>query len=81
MLYTRKGTERIIRYAFETARTRPRKHLTLIDKANAVRAQDLYTRVFAEVAKEYPDIETAPPVRGRRLHAHGGESGGRSTPR
>ena len=59
MSYTRKGTERIIRYAFEMAMTRPRKHLTLIDKANAVRAQDLYTRVFAEVAKEYPEVETA----------------------
>ncbi|MAW60523.1 MAG: 3-isopropylmalate dehydrogenase [Planctomycetes bacterium] len=59
MSYTRKGTERIIRYAFEVAMTRPRKHLTLIDKANAVRAQDLYTRVFAEVAQEYPEVETA----------------------
>ncbi len=59
MTYTRKGTERIIRYAFEIARSRPRKHLTLIDKANAVRAQDLYTRVFAEVGEEYPDVETA----------------------
>jgi len=59
MTYTRKGTERIIRYAFETAMQRPRKHLTLIDKANAVRAQDLYTRVFAEVAVEYPEVETA----------------------
>ncbi len=58
MRYTRKGTERIIRYAFEVARTRKRKELLLIDKANAVRAQDIYTRVFAEVAKEYPDIRT-----------------------
>ena len=59
MLYTWKGTERIIRYAFETAMARPRKHLTLIDKANAVRAQSLYTRVFAELAKEFPEVETA----------------------
>lgn len=58
MLYTYKGTERIIRYAFETAMTRPRKHLTLIDKANAVRAQSLYTRLFAEIAKEFPEVET-----------------------
>jgi 3-isopropylmalate dehydrogenase len=58
MRYTRKGTERIIRYAFEVARGRPRKQLTLVDKANAVRAQDLYTRVFAEVAQEYPDVKT-----------------------
>ncbi|RMH03302.1 MAG: 3-isopropylmalate dehydrogenase [Planctomycetota bacterium] len=58
MRYTRKGTERVIRYAFELARTRPRRQLTLIDKANAVRAQDLYTRVFAEVGEEYPDVRT-----------------------
>jgi 3-isopropylmalate dehydrogenase len=58
MLYTYKGTERIIRYAFEVAAGRPRKHLTLIDKANAVRAQDLYSRVFADVAKEFPNVTT-----------------------
>jgi len=59
MLYTYKGTERIIRYAFETAQNRPRKHLTLIDKANAVRAQDLYSRVFAALSTEFPDVTTA----------------------
>lgn len=59
MRYTRAGTERIIRYAFEVARRRPRKHLTLIDKANAVRAQDLYSRVFAEIGAEYADVECA----------------------
>ena len=57
MRYTRKGTERVIRYAFELARRRNKhKKLLMIDKANAVRAQDLWTRVFAEVGKEYPDI-------------------------
>lgn len=59
MVYTRFGTERVIRYAFELARQRnKRKTVTLIDKANAVRAQDLWTRTFADVAKEYPDIKT-----------------------
>jgi 3-isopropylmalate dehydrogenase len=58
MVYTRVGVERVIRYSFDLARTRPRKQLTLIDKANAVRAQDLWTRTFAEVAAEYPDIKT-----------------------
>jgi 3-isopropylmalate dehydrogenase len=58
ILFTRKGVERVIRYAFELARRRnKRKKLTLIDKANAVRAMDLWTRVFAEVGAEYPDIE------------------------
>ncbi len=58
MIYTRHGVERVIRYAFEAARTRPRKQLTLVDKANAIRPQDIWTRVFAAVAKEYPDIKT-----------------------
>jgi 3-isopropylmalate dehydrogenase len=64
MIYTRRGTERIIRYAFELARRRGPKRgaskprVTMIDKANAVRAQDLWTRTFADVAKEYPGIET-----------------------
>ncbi len=58
MVYTREGVERVIRYAFDIAKTRPRKQITLVDKANAVRAQDLWTRTFAEVATEYPDIKT-----------------------
>jgi len=56
ILFTRKGVERVIRYAFELARSRKRKKLTLIDKANAIRAMDLWTRVFAEVGAEYPDV-------------------------
>jgi 3-isopropylmalate dehydrogenase len=58
MVFTRKGCERVIRYAFEVARTRPRKKLTLVDKSNAIRPQDVWTRAFADVAKEYPDIAT-----------------------
>ena len=65
MVFTRKGTERIIRYAFELARERAKARgeggrkpkLTMVDKANAIRAQDLWTRVFEEVGKEYPDVE------------------------
>jgi 3-isopropylmalate dehydrogenase len=58
MVYTRHATERIIRYAFQVARQRKRKKVTMIDKANALRAQDLWTRTFADVAKEFPDVET-----------------------
>lgn len=64
MVYTARGTERIIRHAFELARKRgPKKGrdkpmVTRIDKANAVRAQDIWTRIFAKVAKEYPDVAT-----------------------
>ncbi len=58
MVYTRSGVERVIRYAYEYCRKRnDKKLLTLVDKANAVRAQDIWTRVFAEVGKEYPDIK------------------------
>jgi 3-isopropylmalate dehydrogenase len=57
IIFTRKGTERVIRYAFDLARRRGRgKKLTLVDKANAVRAMDLWTRTFEEVGREYPDI-------------------------
>jgi 3-isopropylmalate dehydrogenase len=64
MVYTARGTERIIRHAFETAQKRGPKpgkekpQVTLIDKANAVRAQDIWTRIFAKVAKEYPGVAT-----------------------
>src|SRR5690349_23758012 len=54
ILFTRRGTERVIRYAFELCRKRARaKKLTLVDKANAVRAMDLWTRTFEEVGREY----------------------------
>jgi 3-isopropylmalate dehydrogenase len=57
IIFTRKGVERVIRYAFDLARRRgKRKKLTLVDKANAVRAMDLWTRTFEEVGREYPDI-------------------------
>jgi 3-isopropylmalate dehydrogenase len=57
IIFTRKGVERVVRYAFELTRARGRANkLTLVDKANAVRAMDLWTRVFAEVGAEYPDI-------------------------
>lgn len=56
--YTWKGTERITRFAFETARKRNgRKKVTLVDKANAIRAHDLHRRVFDHVAKDYPDVQ------------------------
>ncbi len=58
MIYTRAGCERVIRFAFEFCRKRNKgRKLTLVDKANAVKAQELWTRTFSEVGEEYPDIE------------------------
>ena len=58
MIYTRAGCERIIRYAYDLCRRRAKaKKLTLVDKANALRPQDIWTRTFAEVGLEYEDIQ------------------------
>lgn len=58
-VYTRKGTERCIRYAFEfTKKRNKRNNLTLCDKSNVLTyGHDLWQRTFQEVGKEYPDIE------------------------
>lgn len=57
---TRKGAERCIRYGFELARSRERKHLTLVHKTNVLTfSGDLWERTFNEVATEYPDVDTA----------------------
>lgn len=54
---TRKGSERIIRAAFEYARKFGRKKVTVVHKANVVRATDgLFLEAAREVAKDYPDI-------------------------
>ena len=58
-IFTRTGVERIHRFAFELARSRPRKHLTLVTKSNAQRhGMVMWDEIFYEVAKSYPDVET-----------------------
>lgn len=58
-LMSRPGCERIVRYAFEYAQNRPRKHLTCMTKDNIMKMTDgLFHRVFDEIASEYPDVET-----------------------
>ena len=57
---TRMGVERAVRYAFELARTRARKHVTLVHKTNVLQfSGDLWQRTFNEVAASYPDVATA----------------------
>ncbi len=58
-IFTRTGVARIHRFAFELAKKRPRKHLTLVTKSNAQRhGMVMWDEIFYEVAKDYPDVET-----------------------
>jgi len=57
---TRKGVERIIRYAFDFARRTGRTRVCMSDKSNALTfAHDLWQRVFKLVRAEYPEIEAS----------------------
>jgi len=57
MVATRKGSERVSRYAFELARREGRKKVTLVHKANILKAvSGLFLDVSREVASQYPDI-------------------------
>jgi tartrate dehydrogenase/decarboxylase/D-malate dehydrogenase len=58
-VFTRAGVTRIHRYAFELARGRPRRHLTLVTKSNAQRhGMVMWDEIFYEVARDYPDVAT-----------------------
>jgi isocitrate dehydrogenase (NAD+) len=55
---TRKGSERIVRYAFELARKTGRKKVTIVHKANILKSTSgLFLKTAREVAAHYPDIE------------------------
>lgn len=57
-IFTYHGVERIMRFAFETARSRPRKKLTVVTKSNAQRnGMVFWDRVALEVSKDFPDVE------------------------
>ncbi len=59
-VFTRRGTDRIMEYAFELARKRKRKHVTSATKSNGiVHTMPFWDERFAEVSKRYPDVETA----------------------
>jgi tartrate dehydrogenase/decarboxylase / D-malate dehydrogenase len=56
-MMTRAGVQRIMRFAFALARTRPRKFLTVVTKSNAQRhAMVMWDEIAAEVAAEFPDV-------------------------
>jgi len=63
LVVTRKGIERICRYAFELARKRNgapgdgKKRVTVCDKANVLKTYAFFRKVFDEVGENYPDIE------------------------
>jgi 3-isopropylmalate dehydrogenase len=65
-VYTWKGCERAVRYAFEIAKQRAEMRgkggrtpcVTLVDKSNAIRPLDIWSRAMAHVAQDFPGIET-----------------------
>lgn len=58
-VFTRSGIRRVQKVAFELARSRRRKHLTLVTKSNAQRhGMVLWDEVFAELAADYPEVTT-----------------------
>jgi tartrate dehydrogenase/decarboxylase/D-malate dehydrogenase len=58
-IFTRRGTDRIMRYAFELAMKRPAKHLSSATKSNGiVHSMPFWDRRFAQMSKHYPEIST-----------------------
>src|SRR6202521_6251037 len=56
-ILTRAGVERIFRFAFALARSRPRKLMTIVTKSNAQRhAMVMWDEIGAEIAREFPDV-------------------------
>jgi tartrate dehydrogenase/decarboxylase / D-malate dehydrogenase len=57
-MMTRAGVERIMRYAFNLAQSRPRKLLTVVTKSNAQRhAMVMWDEIAVQIAKEFPDVK------------------------
>ncbi|MFG5384719.1 tartrate dehydrogenase [Yoonia sp. R2-816] len=58
-VFTRKGTDRIMRYAFELAQKRARKHVTSATKSNGIKhSMPFWDERFAEMSKAYPEVST-----------------------
>ena len=59
-VFTRKGVDRVLRYAFELARKRKTKHVTSATKSNGIiHTMPYWDERFNAIAREYPDIQTA----------------------
>jgi len=58
MVYTRKGVERVVRYAFELAKKKGRTKVTNVDKANVLVCSQFWRSIFQKIAAEYPGIDT-----------------------
>lgn len=59
-VFTRRGVDRILRYAFELAKTRPRRQVTSATKSNGIiHTMPYWDERFALMAQQYPDIETS----------------------
>ena len=59
-IFTRKGCDRVMRYAFERARRRPRKHVTSATKSNGIiHSMPYWDERFAAIGTEFPDVKTA----------------------
>ena len=58
--FTRRGCDRVIRYAFELARTRAKRHVTSATKSNGIiHSMPFWDERFAAIAKDYPDVRTS----------------------
>ena len=58
-VFTRRGCDRVIRYAFELAKKRPRRHVTSATKSNGiVYSMPFWDERFAAISKKYPDVKT-----------------------
>ena len=58
-IFTRRGVDRILKYAFETARARPKKHLTSATKSNGITVtMPFWDERFRAMAAQYPDVRT-----------------------
>ena len=58
-VFTRRGVDRVLRFAFEQARKRPKKHLTAATKSNGIfHSMPFWDDRFAALSAEYPDVKT-----------------------